>query len=230
MSCASPCGTQSWDVAGIHAAVWVPRAERSCLPLPDTLSMSHHSSSFIPIVPLQNASLPPCDALPSFLSSSCELVFSWAELQAWMPRGRDTVPCQDLGLCLEAQRHLLRASRRAWALGRVLAAPPVLSCSIRSGSTSVPGLRQLYLAASHQLDQEQAFTLSPALGPARAQQHSGAPVPKGTSLPECCPEGESLWPGWANLLARESGDMQRSRNLLMSPRNKAECLLDRAIK
>lgn len=133
-------------MAGIHAALWVPRAERSCLPLPDTLSMSRHSSSFIPIVPFQNASLPPCDALPSFLSSPCELVFSWAELQPWMPRGRDTVPWQDLGLCLEAQRHLLRASRRAWALGRVLATPPALSCSIRSRSTSVPGLWQLYLA------------------------------------------------------------------------------------
>lgn len=54
------------------------------------------------------------------------------------------VPWQDLDLSLEASKELLRASRGVWALGRVLATS-VLSCSFRSGSTSVLGLWQLYL-------------------------------------------------------------------------------------
>lgn len=55
-------------------------------------------------------------------------------------------------------------------------------------------------------------------------------MPEGTDDPWCCPKGESLQPGWANLLTLESGDMHHSHNLLMSPESKAECLLDRAIK
>ena len=72
-------------------------------------------------------------------------------------------------------------------------------------------------AASHQPGQEQAFALSPALRLARARQRSGAPLPEGTGLPRCCPEEESLWPGWANLLAPESGHMQRSRQPANEP-------------
>lgn len=53
---------------------------------------------------------------------------------------------QDLGLCIEDPKHLLRASRKVWAQGHVLDKSPVLSSPIRSGSTSVLGLWQLYLA------------------------------------------------------------------------------------
>jgi len=136
-------------VAGIRSAVRSPRAERGLgLPLPDTLSTNPHSPSFLPTFPLQNASFPPCDALLLLLSSLCEMVFPWAESQAGVAGGRGTVPWQDLGLCLEAPKHLLRASRRAGALGSVLATSPALSCSIRSGPTSVLGLWQLYLAVT----------------------------------------------------------------------------------
>lgn len=74
---------------GIHAAARAPMAERGLGPfMPDTLSMSFHSPSFTPL--LQNDSCPG-DAVPLLLSSLCEMAFSWAESQAWMPRGRDNI-------------------------------------------------------------------------------------------------------------------------------------------
>ena len=121
------------------------RAERGLSPpLPDTLSMSPDRPFFTLLFPLQNANFPACNALPLLFSSLRELVFSWAELQAWMRRHRGTVPWQDLGLYLQVPENLLRASRRAWALERVLATSPVLSYFIRS--PHAPGLWQPYLA------------------------------------------------------------------------------------
>lgn len=183
MSCASPCRAQGWDVAGIHAAVRPPRAEGGLGPsLP--LSTSPHSPSFFPIFPLQNANLPPCDALPLLLSSLCELVFSWAESQTWMHRGRGTVPWQDLSLCLEAPKHLLRASRRAWALGRVLATS-VLFCSIRSWPTSAPGLWQLYLAVMLLPSARSETGICTVLCPQASQGTAGqwGTTPQGHRLP-----------------------------------------------